>query len=64
MNIINKKYVTDCKDHNEFYDKYHKHGSNKLMVMDKVHYELNGEDFIPTGFSTTGHIVWYKREAA
>lgn len=64
MSNANKKYVTDCNGQNEFYDKYHRCGSKKLLVTDKIHFELNGEDFIPPVFSTTGDIVWYKGEAA
>lgn len=64
MSIVNKEYVTDCNGHNEFYDKYHRYGSNRLMVTDKIHFEMNGEDFIPPVFSITGDIVWYKGESA
>jgi hypothetical protein len=64
MSIVNKKYVTECKSQNEFYDKYHKDGSKRLLVTDKIHFQLNGEDFIPPVYSKTGDIVWYRQEAA
>lgn len=64
MNMVKKIYVKDCKGQNEFYDKYHRDGSKRLLVTDKIHFELNGEDFIPPVFSKTGDIVWYKGEAA
>jgi hypothetical protein len=61
MKMISKKYVTDCEGHNEFYEKYHKEGKKRILVTDKVHFEINGEDFIPPAFSVTGNIVWYKK---
>jgi hypothetical protein len=37
MNMISKKYVTDCEGHNEFYEKYHKEGKKRILVTYRLH---------------------------